>query len=54
MVKNNTTISIDSEVKEKVKAILEEKRYNLSMWVEEMGKKLIENYNKEAKNNGTI
>jgi len=49
MVKTNTTISLGSEIKDKIKKILKQKRSNLSLWIEEMGRKLIEDYEKEVK-----
>jgi len=51
MVKTNTTISLDNEVKERVKEILKRKssRYNFSLWVEEMCRKMIEQHEKEVK-----
>ena len=49
MVKTNTTISIDSEIKEKAIEILHSKGLKLSSYVEEMLNDYVQNNQKEVK-----
>ena len=53
MVKTNTTISIDSDIREKVKKIMKSKGLSFSFYVEQCARKLIEDSKKQqGENNG--